>query len=127
MCIGLKNNNFIDYIFTSKNDKVTPFHKWKENKQKISTKLKENIWNTYYNSKTKKQCPISNCKKFITNKKFHAGHIISEKNGGNLEIDNLHPICATCNTKMSIKNWVEYDKISFLKIKTNQEKLNIFY
>lgn len=124
-CMGLKNNNFIDYIFTSKNNKITPFHKWKENKQKIPKKNKDNVWNIYYKSKTKKQCPITNCKKFITKNKFHAGHIISEKNGGTIDDDNLHPICSTCNGKMGTKNWDKYDKLSYLKIMKQQEELII--
>ena len=35
---------------------------------------------------------------------FHAGHIISEKNGGLINIDNIIPICSQCNTSMNSEN-----------------------
>ena len=40
--------------------------------------------------------------------KFEAGHIISEKDGGNLSLDNLLPICSGCNRSMSSKNLNEW-------------------
>ena len=40
----------------------------------------------------------------------HAGHILSEKNGGETTSTNLIPICSTCNgsNEMGILNWDEY-------------------
>ncbi|ARF12583.1 HNH endonuclease [Klosneuvirus KNV1] len=39
---------------------------------------------------------------------FHCGHVISEVNGGTLEIDNLRPICALCNGSMGTMNLEEF-------------------
>jgi len=124
-CLGLKNNNFIDYIFTSKNNKISAHHEWKTCKDVISKQIKTDVWKTYYNNKTKKCCPITDCKKFITNVNFSTGHIISEANKGTLQIDNLHPICVSCNSKMSTKNWQLFDESSYYKIIKQQEILDI--
>lgn len=51
------------------------------------------ILNIYSNGKIKN---ISGTAEF--------GHIISEKNGGNISIDNLIIQCKTCNVKQSTKN-----------------------
>jgi 5-methylcytosine-specific restriction endonuclease McrA len=44
-------------------------------------------------------------KKYLTNS---CGHIISEFNGGELKLDNLMPICNSCNSSMGTKNMNEY-------------------
>ena len=121
LCLGLKNCNFIDYVMTSKEKKITPMHYYKNVKDNISVKLKKDVWTFYYKNKTKKQCPITGCSKFVTSKKFSTGHIISEKNNGVLEIENLHPICNLCNSKMASKNWKDYDLLSYNKILKIQE------
>ena len=35
---------------------------------------------------------------------FHCGHVISEADGGLTTVDNLRPICATCNLSMRTQN-----------------------
>ena len=124
-CLGLKNNNFTDYIFTCKNNKITPYHNWKECKAVIPKQLKTDVWKTYFNNKIKKRCPITDCKKFITNENFSTGHIISEANNGTLKIDNLYPICISCNSKMGTKNWQSFDNNSYQKIIKKQEQIDI--
>jgi 5-methylcytosine-specific restriction endonuclease McrA len=39
---------------------------------------------------------------------FHVGHVISEKAGGTHEINNLRPICASCNHSMGSENMVDF-------------------
>ena len=41
---------------------------------------------------------------------FHCGHIISEFNGGNLDVENLKPICQPCNSSMKTMNMDEFIK-----------------
>jgi hypothetical protein len=54
---------------------------------------------------------------WITRDTFDVGHIISRADGGNDDIQNLRPICKTCNQGMKTKNMKEhilekgYDKI----------------
>lgn len=124
-CMGLKNNNFINYIFTSKEKKIIPTHFWKVSKEKISTNLKDKVWNTYFKNQNKKQCPINNCNKYITKHSFSTGHIVSELNKGNTDINNLYPICSNCNSSMGTKNWKDYDIISYTNILNKQESIEI--
>ena len=35
---------------------------------------------------------------------FHCGHVISEAMGGPTTVDNLRPVCATCNLSMRTQN-----------------------
>jgi len=53
---------------------------------------------------------IIDCRKVepiqITN--FDAGHIESEKRGGTNNINNLKPICRTCNTSMGTRNMNDF-------------------
>ena len=48
-------------------------------------------------------CPVKK-KVTITNTNFDVGHVLSEKNGGTHEINNLRPICGACNHSMGYEN-----------------------
>ena len=39
---------------------------------------------------------------------FECGHVVAEKNGGLTNIDNLRPVCSTCNKSMGTKNMVDF-------------------
>lgn len=70
---------------------------------KISTVLRRKVWYKYYKDLSTK-CPCCG----ITNIQiddFDCGHIVSKKNGGETSIDNLRPICRSCNQSMSHRNW----------------------
>jgi hypothetical protein len=41
----------------------------------------------------------------ITQITFECGHIISEFHGGETNVDNLLPICSTCNNSMGTENF----------------------
>lgn len=109
---SLKNNNFIDFLI---DNKTVPDHKFKKSKDIISPRLRIMVWTRYFGEKPTGFCPICNSVLKIGKNGFHCGHIISEANGGQTTIDNLKPICATCNTKMGATNWNEYEQL--LKIK----------
>ena len=44
----------------------------------------------------------------ITFQNFACGHIISDHNGGDIDIDNLKPICTNCNSSMKEMNMDSY-------------------
>ena len=44
---------------------------------------------------------------------FHAGHIIAESVGGLINIDNILPICSTCNLSMGSQNMKVFIKNTF--------------
>ena len=63
----------------------------------------------YLGNTTEGKCLCcNNIKIFITN--FDCGHIISNKDGGKINIDNLKPICRLCNSSMGTTNMNEFIK-----------------
>ena len=80
----------------------------KQPKKNIKTKIpkcvKSNSWDTYI-GKTIGQALCVCCNRtYIDSKNFTGGHIISDKNGGKINIDNIIPICNKCNLSMGSKN-----------------------
>ena len=51
----------------------------------------------------------------INQSNFEAGHIISEFNGGPITVDNILPICGTCNRSMGKTNMDEFISNHLLK------------
>ena len=69
--------------------------------------VKRMVWNKYIGEEIGKTvclcCKLTN----ISQMNFSCGHIISEHNGGDINLDNLKPICASCNLSMGTKNMDE--------------------
>jgi hypothetical protein len=75
-------------------------------KKQIPKKIRQLVWNKYIGEKF--GAGICQCCKIteISQMNFHCGHITSEKNGGDMTLTNLLPICALCNSSMgSINMW----------------------
>jgi hypothetical protein len=66
-------------------------------------------WTHRFGYVFKHKCWIKWCDNEITVWNFHCGHDIPDSKGGTIELDNLYPICASCNLSMSnnytIKEW----------------------
>lgn len=103
-------------------------------RKKIPKVLKDKVWNTYIgvdNGIGECYC----CQEVIDSKHFEAGHIISHKNGGDINLDNLRPVCDRCNKSISTDNMndfidkyglnskiAEKPKINFKSKKENNKK-----
>lgn len=98
----LKNNNFVDYLL---NRNTIPHHKFKKEKKRITKKLKKEVWIQEYGEKKEGKCPYKNCKNIIYEKDYSCGHVISEYNGGETNLNNLRPMCYGCNNKLGKRNW----------------------
>ena len=86
----------------------TPTKK-KVKKEKIPATLKNIVWHKYFETSLTglcQCCKVENISKAI----FDAGHIISEKNGGQVVLENLKPICKLCNSSMGKTNMDEFMK-----------------
>ena len=87
------------------NDKQT-MKKYK--KKKIPKSLRDKCWNNYV-GETNAQCQCICCGyNIIKMLQFECGHIVAERNGGSLDLNNLLPICGTCNRSMGTQNMEEY-------------------
>ena len=87
--------------------KDTPI-KEKYKKKPIPPPLKRNVWHKYIGEDIGKAkclcCKLAD----ITQMSFHCGHIIAESKGGELSVNNLKPICQSCNSSMGTQNMNEY-------------------
>ena len=83
----------------------------KYKKKTIPSALKRKVWHVYLGEENGVGlctcCGISKINQFS----FHCGHVISEKNGGEMKVDNLRPICQNCNSSMGTKNMNEFKKM----------------
>ena len=108
LIFSLKNANFINWL---KNPEINePYHKFKKGKKRISRQIKLKCWDREFNENNG-TCPIKCCSVSISKniQNWHAGHIISEYNGGDTILENLRPICEKCNLSMGYKNWIDYE------------------
>lgn len=73
-------------------------------RQKMPATLRNSVWN-YYIGSEKKTGKCYCCKtETISTANFECGHIIAKKNGGELTLSNLRPICSLCNKSMGTQN-----------------------
>jgi hypothetical protein len=80
----------------------------KKKKQIIPKNVRTIIWNLYIGDDIIKHKCLC-CKKVtISNTGFEVGHVISEKDGGTQEVNNLRPICGACNNSMGTMNMRDY-------------------
>jgi 5-methylcytosine-specific restriction endonuclease McrA len=82
----------------------------KNSKKQIPKAVKSHIWDHYIGRHINEHRCLCCKKAYIRNTDFVTGHVISEANGGTLEINNLRPICAVCNNGMGQMNMVDYVK-----------------
>jgi 5-methylcytosine-specific restriction endonuclease McrA len=86
-----------------------------ENPQQIHSKrktipssIKQQMWEKYIS----KELRIGKCfccrNKDILETDCHAGHVISDKEGGKAELDNLRPLCSKCNQSMGSENMYSF-------------------
>lgn len=66
------------------------------------------------------------CESEIDSKDFECGHIISVKEGGENILDNLLPICSSCNKSMATKNLHEFKKEYFKKEENSCPPMYVF-
>jgi len=66
------------------------------------------------------ECDV--CKSEIDSKNFECGHIKSVNAGGGTNIENLLPICSSCNKSMGTQNLLEFKEKYFIKQNMKKEK-----
>ena len=77
-------------------------------KKTIPKILKDLTWQTWVGdhiAKTKCLCCGVNDIKMNS---FHCGHVVAEVDGGPTTVDNLRPVCATCNLSMRTQNMEKF-------------------
>lgn len=90
------------------NETIVQTNQTIQNKKSIPIAVKRLVWNKYIGEDIGKSkcycCKLSS----ITQLTFHCGHVVAEKNGGDINVDNLRPICQSCNSSMGTINMDDY-------------------
>jgi hypothetical protein len=112
-------NKIYDYNYNSNFDDIYKFIIFNpiftkrdiKYKKTIPKSLRIKVWNTYIGEEIGKiKCLC--CKTIdITQSIFECGHIIAEAKGGKTTLENLRPICSTCNKSMNTINMYDFMKI----------------
>jgi hypothetical protein len=80
----------------------------KKKKEKIPSAVRKIVWNTYIGKdKNVGKCLCCDAED-ISSTNFECGHIKSEKNGGEVNVENLRPICGHCNKSIGGNNMDEF-------------------
>jgi len=89
----------------------------KQAKSKVPKALREAVWNTYVgNSVGEVKCHCCTVN-MMTQMNFHCGHVTAFANGGLTTLDNLRPICSSCNLSMGTENLLEFKATYFTSAK----------
>jgi hypothetical protein len=69
-------------------------------RKSIPAALKRLVWNKYIGEEIgKAKCTCCNTTD-ITQMSFHCGHVLADSQGGTCTVENLRPICQSCNSSM---------------------------
>jgi hypothetical protein len=78
-------------------------------RKSINRTLRHQVWKKRCNDKINGECFC--CSEEISISNFECGHIVSVRDGGNNDIDNLEPVCRSCNLHMGTMNMISYKKL----------------
>ena len=79
-------------------------------KANIPAAVRRTVWNTYVGEEFgRTECYVG-CKTKITQMTFECGHVEAESKGGLTIVDNLRPICSSCNRSMGTRNMHDFMK-----------------
>lgn len=79
-----------------------------ERRKKIPKAIRTIVWNKYIGAGlTSGRCMCCRSE-LISFNNWHCGHVIAESKGGDLNINNLRPICAPCNQSMGTRSMNEF-------------------
>ena len=88
-------------------------------REKIPTAVRRIVWNTYIGIEHSKGACLCCSAEEVTCANFECGHVKSVKNGGATTIENLRPICSSCNKSMGAKDMDKFMTQYKIKIPAN--------
>lgn len=87
--------------------------KQKKARTKLTKNIKNEVWKRYYGAANNiVQCHVCGIKELDRNDTscYHHAHIVPHSQGGNETVDNLIPICSSCNGAMHEENLRDFQK-----------------
>jgi len=76
----------------------------KKRKKNIPKNLRKQVWKIYNKEESSAFCYCCKINKLDYMDSWECGHVIPEFNGGSSTLDNLRPICSSCNKSMGTQN-----------------------
>jgi hypothetical protein len=76
-------------------------------RKNIPKAMREQVWLKTFGTCFNHECHISWCQNTIDVFNFHTGHNIPDSDGGDMTLDNLKPICSSCNTSMGSNHTID--------------------
>ncbi len=67
------------------------------------------VWTNAFGNVFETKCPMCN-RALINALNFEIGHDVAVSKGGSDDIQNLAPICSSCNKSMGTKRWMDFKK-----------------
>jgi 5-methylcytosine-specific restriction endonuclease McrA len=81
----------------------------RQTRQPIKAAVRTAVWNKYIGKSAEAECFVG-CGNTIGCFNFECGHVIAHSKGGLDTIQNLRPICSTCNKSMGTMNMNKFIK-----------------
>ena len=101
---------------------TTPSHEQKKRKDPIYMALRQAVWVKHMGRVFEGKCRTTWCPSTITVFNFECGHNVPESWGGPTTLENLFPICGTCNKSMGNKytfhDWCKMHTLSSGPVKS---------
>ena len=83
----------------------------KKPRKAIPKKVREEVWKKRNGASFDGRCFC--CETDLRFEAFEVGHVIPVADGGNDSVDNLEPVCRSCNRSMGKRNMLEFKKTHF--------------
>ena len=90
-------------------------------KRRVPSQIRIDSWNRYIGAeKGEALCLCCKTTK-IAQLTFHAGHVVSEANGGPPTVENIRPICGGCNLSMGKRDMHEFMQAHYPDVPKNAD------
>jgi 5-methylcytosine-specific restriction endonuclease McrA len=101
----IKDYMWLDELY---GNKIIPAEPYK--KQPIPKCVKDRVWEKHFPGQYYGACYLCGHQN-IDALHFEAGHDLAERNGGQITLDNLFPICSSCNRSQGTRSFTEIKNI----------------
>jgi hypothetical protein len=91
-----------------------PEPKGKPKRAPIPTALRHAVWNAWVEGGARSgEGPCACCARLITQQDFECGHVVAAACGGAATVDNLRPVCRSCNRSMGTTDLTAFVALYF--------------
>ena len=89
----------------------------RESRKAIPARTKNAVWKLYFDEEEHGNCFCCDkeiCKKASEpTKTWNCGHVVSDHDGGEITVENMRPVCFTCNQQMKTQNMMVFKSMFY--------------